>query len=409
MPGSRDTSGPPVLVLGAGYAGLELWHALRRGARGRYPIRLVDRHPVHVMRTELYEIARLAEAEGQVSPWVVPLQGLLSEPEDALLTGTVEAIDLDHHEIRLDGNSIPYRALAICLGSVPAYYGVSGADTYCHSVYRFSGAQKLAQAIRDAVGRNAGRTEGARPRVVVVGGGSTGTEVAGEIATADWSRSVGRPVQPPEVQLVVGSLPLLAGLAPALVSRARKLLDAAGVQLVEGVNARKVEREELELENGTRLPFDVAVWAAGVQAPPIVRALPVEHGRSGRIRVDPNLEVPGHPGVFCVGDVAEFLDPGSHFPVPATAQAAVAEAPVAARNLLARLDGRPLRPFVYRERGVIVAVGARKAVGRVGGLTLGGRPMLVLKNLVESVERGSATAHARGRSPKRVKRLGHSK
>ncbi|MCI4345678.1 MAG: FAD-dependent oxidoreductase [Thermoplasmata archaeon] len=397
MTGRAEPKEPAILVLGAGYAGLELWHALRRGARGRYPIRLVDRHPVHVMRTELYELARLSEAEGGVTPWVVPLQGLLSGPADALLTGTVEAIALEDRSVRVDGENVPFRALAICLGSVPAYYGVPGADVYCHSVYRLSGAQKLAQAIRDALSRPPGQAQGKRLRVTVVGGGSTGTEVAGEIATANWSKSVGHAVPSPEVRLVVGALPFLAGLDPKLVARARKILGAAGVELHEGKNVRKVERNELELEGGVHLPFDIAVWAAGVQAPPVVRSLSVDHGRSGRIRVDEHLEVPGHPGVFCIGDVAEFTDPRNHLPVPATAQAAVAEAPVAARNLLHRLRGQPLEPFVYRERGVIVAVGTRTAVGRVGGLTLGGRPVLVLKNLVESVERRSATSHARGK------------
>ncbi|MCI4363736.1 MAG: FAD-dependent oxidoreductase [Thermoplasmata archaeon] len=397
MSEKTDAQEPAILVLGAGYAGLELWHALERQSHGKYPIRLVDRHPVHVMRTELYELARLSEAEGGVSPWVVPLRGLLAGRTDALLTGTVEEIDLAHRVIHLDGQRVSFRSLAICLGSVPAYYGVPGADTYCHSVYRLSGAQKLAQAIRDALGRRSSGVPVGQLRIVVVGGGSTGTEVAGEIATADWSRSVGRTVRAPQVRLVIGALPFLAGLDPNLIARARKLLGTAGVELLEGVNVRRVERDELELASGARIPFDLAVWAAGVQAPPVVRAIPVEHGRSGRIRVDEHLEVPGHPGVFCVGDVAEFIDSRTHLPIPATAQAAVAEAPVAARNILLRLRGRPLQPFVYRERGVIVAVGTRTAVGRVGGLTLGGRPVLVLKNLVESAERRSARTHARGK------------
>ncbi len=130
-----------------------------------------------------------------------------------------------------------------------------------------------------------------------------------------------------------------------------------------------------------------------LEAPPIVRHLAAPHGRAGRIAVEPTLEVPGVPGVFGVGDAAEVHDPVTNFPIPATAQAALAEARVAARNMVARWNGKPLSPFEYHERGVVVALGVGQAAGTVQRVPIWGSPAALLKRIVQrdyahSVERG---------------------
>jgi len=229
----------------------------------------------------------------------------------------------------------------------------------------------------------------------VVGGGSTGTELAAEIATARWNRIAGEGAKRPEVQIVTGSVPFLAGLPAPLVLHARELLQKARVRLVEGLNVTRVEPHELLLQDGTKVPFDRMVWCAGVQAPEVVRQLPAPHGHGGRLTVNAHLELPGVPGVFAVGDSSEFQDPRTGMIVPATAQAALAEAPVAAANLVARAEGRPFREFTYRERGVFVSVGIGKASGRAAGLTLWGSPAALLKR---SVEKGYAFSAEHGQS-----------
>lgn len=153
----------------------------------------------------------------------------------------------------------------------------------------------------------------------------------------------------------------------------------------------------LRLEGGVRLPFDLGVWAAGIEAPPPVRSLPVPHGKGGRIAVDPTLEVPGQRGVFAVGDVVELRDARTGALVPATARAALSEAPVAARNLLARREGRPLEPFEFRERGTIVALGEGRAAGKLNRVTVWGSPAALLKALAEQEYR-LISEHAPGLS-----------
>ncbi|MGI0067820.1 MAG: NAD(P)/FAD-dependent oxidoreductase, partial [Thermoplasmata archaeon] len=198
----------------------------------------------------------------------------------------------------------------------------------------------------------------------------------------------------PEVVLVTGALPFLAGLPQGLITRARAQLKDAGVAIISGYNVVRVEPKRLELEDGTQLPFDAAVWCAGLQSPSLVRALSVPHGHGGRIATTPALEIPGYPGCFGAGDVIELRDPVSKALVPGTAQAAIMEARASATNLLARWNGKPRVPFRYRERGTIVAVGRGRGAGVVGRLTLWGNSAAYLKRIVqreysEAVERGS--------------------
>ena len=381
--GARATLNGPIVVLGAGYAGLRVAQEVARHSRRRVRPILVDRHSVHTLRTELYEIDRLAEPDADPARWLVPLSQALDATSVEFRGGEVESIDLDVRSVTVGGSAIPFGGLAICLGSVPAYFGVPGAAALCHQVYGFQGAQRLASELRMRFAASAETTARRPLRVVVVGGGSTGTELAAEIASAHWERIVAPGAVAPEVTLVTGALPLLDGLPRPLVDHARTLLGRARVRLLEHRNVTRVSPEELELEKGDPVPFDVAVWCAGVQAPPVVRALDAPHGHSGRLRVEPTLELPGNPGVFGVGDAAEFQDPATGVIAPATAQAALAEAPTAGRNLVARIRGRPLVPFRYRQRGVIVSVGVGKASGRAAGVTIWGNPAAILKSFVE--------------------------
>ena len=397
MPASLPVEAPgeslPAVVLGAGYAGLTVAQELDRSSRGTIPVMLVDRNPVHVLRTELYEVGRLASTGNDTDPWVVPLAQVLDKTSVSFRQGVVQSIDLNTRTVALDSGEVRYRSLAICLGNVAAYYGVPGAAEHTLQVYRLSGAKRLAAAVRETETASVSLAGERRPRILVVGGGSTGTELAAEIATTDWGRIAQSGARPPDVFLLAGSRPFLAGFAPRVVERARKVLARARVTIVHGLNVTRVDPNHLSLEDGSVLAFDVAVWCAGLEAPPVVRELPVPHGAAGRLAVESTLELPGHPGVFAVGDVVELRDPPAGAPVPATAQAALAEARTTARNLRARWLRKPLVPFRYRERGVVVALGTGQAAGSVRRVPIWGSPAALLKRIVQrdyahAVERG---------------------
>jgi NADH:quinone reductase (non-electrogenic) len=391
--------GSPLVILGAGYGGLTVAEEVHRRSKGSIPVVLVDRHPIHVLRTELYEVGRIAAAEGDVARWTVPLARVFDRTSVTVRQGNVESIDLARRVVRVDGTDLPYGSLAICLGNVAAYYGVSGAAENTYNVYRLSGAQQLGRKLVD-VERASSSLPGERsPRILVIGGGSTGTEVAAEIATTDWGKLTGTTVRPLDVFLLTGALPFLGGFPPRLIAHARRTLHQIGVTIVPGLNVVKVEPGRVHLEDGSILACEAAVWCAGVQAPALVKELSVPHGKGGRVATEPTLEVPGHPGVFAVGDVAEFRDPATGMLVPGTAQAALAEARTAARNLVARASGGALEPFRYREKGVIVALGVGHGAGAVGGISVWGSPARLLKQVVE---REYHRAAERGEPPRTV-------
>lgn len=391
-----SNSNGPTVVLGAGYAGLTLAQAVDRRSRGRRPVVLVDRNPVHVLRTELYEIGKLASTGDDVAPWVVPLAQALDRSTVHFRQGVVQSIDLERRTVTLDTGELEFGSLAICLGSVAAYYGVPGAAEHTHQVYRLSGAKRLAAAIRELEGRSSSLPGERRPRILVIGGGSTGTELAAEIATTRWTEVAGPTARPPDVFLIVGSVPFLAGFPPSVIARARDVLARDRVTLVHGYNVTRVDADRLTLEDGSVFAFDIAVWCAGLEAPAVVRSLAAPHGHAGRLAVDPTLAVPGRAGVFAVGDAIELRDPASGGFVPLTAQAALAEARVAARNVLAQRAGRPLVAFEYHERGVVVALGPGRAAGTVRRVPIWGSPAALLKRLVQ---RDYARAVGRGEDP----------
>jgi NADH:ubiquinone reductase (H+-translocating) len=391
-PPSSDESHPAV-VLGAGYAGLTLAQEVSRRSKGKIPVVLVDRNPVHVLRTELYEVGKLASSGDDIASWVVPLAEVLDRTSVTFRQGTVQSVDLSSRTVWLDTGALRYRSLAVCLGSVATYYGVPGAAEHTHQVYRLSGAKKLAAALRDVEKASVALAGERRPRVVIIGGGSTGTELAAEIATTDWRGIADPAARAPDVILLAGALPFLAGFPPKLIDHAREILARARVPIVHGLNVTRVEPGRVSLEDGSVIACDVAVWCAGLEAPEAVRQLPVPHGKAGRVTVDETLEIPGHPGVFAVGDVVELRDPRTGMFVPSTAQAALAEARTAAQNLVARWNDAPLVPFRYRERGVVVALGLGQAAGSVRHVTIWGSPAALLKRVVQrdyshSVERG---------------------
>jgi NADH:ubiquinone reductase (H+-translocating) len=384
---------PQAVILGAGYAGLSVAKTIHRQAGARVQVVLVDRSPDHVLRTELYQVDEIAQSGANRRRWALPMAEVLGGKTARFVQGTVTGIDLSSKSVRLETETLPFDSLVICLGSVPSYFGIAGAKELAQEVYSLGGAERLAARLVE-VERSAAKIPGApRPRVVVVGGGSTGTEVAAEVATADW-KTISDPAAPaPQVLLLTGPLPLLQGFPDPIIRHSRELLERSGIEIREDTPVARVDPGRLTLKDGSTVDFDVCVWCADVEAPPVVAQLPVEHGHGKRLKVTPQLELPDHPGVFGVGDVIEYANPGSGVLVPSTAQAALAGAPVAGYNVVARQLGKRLKRFSYHEKGVIISLGLGKGVGRAGPVSLWGRPAYVLKSLVEAeyslaVERG---------------------
>jgi NADH dehydrogenase len=349
-----------VLVLGGGYAGV----TLARRLTGRLPddatLTLVDDTGEHLVKHEVHRVVRepsLAET--------ITID--LAELVDAdVREGRVERVDPDGETVELaDGETLSYDACAVCLGATPAFHGIDGAREHGHPLSTVEDALAIREAALPVLDR-----EG---RIVVAGAGLSGVQVAGELAAMADARDADAEV------LLLERLSRVAPAFDAEFSAAiRETLEAAGVAIRTDAAVDAVDAEGVDLDSGERLAHDALVWTGGIAGGPALA------GERPQVRATMELG----PSTFVLGDAARVVDADGEA-VPASAQAAIREAPVVADNVLATLDGadgdggfRPrLDRFAFDSPGWVVSVGD-DAVAQVGPSVVRGRAALALKATV---------------------------
>jgi NADH dehydrogenase len=236
--------------------------------------------------------------------------------------------------------------------------------------------------------------------VVVGGGGATGVELAGELAETlpELARRQGLAPEVPRVILVEAGPTILAGSSSGLVERALRILADLNVEVRTNARITQATADGLHLQTGEVVRGRVFVWAGGVKAPAVIAQSGLPTGHNGRLKVDQYLRVLDHPALYAAGDVASVVDPTTGHVLPPLAQIALEEADTVAQNLEAEVLGRPLRPFVLHDKGLVVSVGPTRGVAEVLGHPFGGRLAHMLKDAIEWEYRASVQ-HLRGWSP----------
>ena len=313
---------------------------------------------------------------------VVPLRRMLSGVE--VEVGYVERIDLDRRTVELRRRlrdeivRIPFDALVIALGSVTDFSAVPGMDEHALGVRTLGDAFYLRNRALDMLEESRLETDAERRRVlltfVVVGGGSTGVEVAAELHDLLRVAAQSLPdIDPaPRVILVHSGSYLLPSLGERLGRYTTRKLAETGVELVLGHRLTRVAADSVELDDGRTIATATTVSTVGNAPHPVVGKLDVPKDRRGWVTPDATFAVPGLDRVWALGDCASIVDPATGRPMPATAQHAVREGPHAARNVLAVLDGREPTPFHYDQLGMLVSLGRFKGVGEVFGIKVAG-------------------------------------
>ncbi|HEY8491113.1 MAG TPA: NAD(P)/FAD-dependent oxidoreductase [Dehalococcoidia bacterium] len=378
---------PRVLILGAGYAGLNVARHLARrlGRSGDFQIHLVDQHDYHQFIVQLYEVAG-----GTLPPEAVtvPLADLLDGLPVTFTRGRVETVDPASRAVYVDGQRLTYDRLVFALGSETAYYGIPGLEEHALTLKSLADAQRIRQQVEQNVAE-AARTDDAERRamlltVVVGGGGFTGTELAGELA--DFRRDLARAygVRPGEIHVVLleAADQVLRGFHPKVVDRAQALLARKGVRLRLGALLDGAERCAVRLQGGETIAAGTVIWTGGVRGSSILERSGFALGPGKAAQVNAYLQSVTAPDVYVVGDAASVIDPVTGRPAAPSAQLATREAPVAAANVAASLQGGPQRAFVPRSAGAIVSVGRRDAVALLGGVVIDGFAGQALKRLV---------------------------
>jgi NADH dehydrogenase len=379
---------PKVVIVGCGFGGLEAVRALSRAA---VEITIIDRTNHHLFQPLLYQVATAGLSAPAVSaPIRHALRKEMRRGNLTILQGEVTAIDPVARLVVLDrpdepgaADTLPYDHLIVASGSTHSYFGHADWEAHAPGLKTLADAFAIRAKVIGAFEHAERCTEaGARApwlTFVVIGGGPTGVEMAGtmtEIARHTL-RGEFRRIDPSQsrVVLIEGSDRILGSFVPKLSQRASEQLQRLGVDVrtgckVTGIDAGGVtyEARSGEAVTGHRLDARTVIWAAGVAATPLGRTLAAATGatvdRAGRVVVEPDLSLPGHPEIAVVGDLAAALShgKGEPAPVPGVSPAAKQMGRTAAANLLLRLRGAPTRAFRYIDYGNLATVGRKAAV-----------------------------------------------
>jgi NADH dehydrogenase len=358
-----------VVVVGAGYAGLSACLDLARRAQRdwSYGLRLVlvNDAAEHTYTTQLHSIAVGIDDPEDIR---VPLDRLL-RPPSRLEVARVEAVDLGRRRLYLRGDrDLRYDEVILAVGSVPEDYGLPGVRRHAHVLTDVESASDL----RDDLDAHALSGFG---RVVLVGGGLTGVELAAEIKDVYRGRLA--------VCVLEAGAAIMPGVDPALAAASRRLLESKGVEVRTDVRIEAVHARRLEVAGGPDVAYDVLVWCAGVRANPLIARSGLTVDARGRGLTDAYLRARGQRGVWLAGDCAAFPLSAGGFLAP-TAQAAEQAGRAAAANVLRVLAGEDPQPFEPRVRGFFASLGEWEGVGRVGREDFFGLPAIVVKRLIEA-------------------------
>jgi NADH dehydrogenase len=368
-----DASLPHVVIVGGGFAGL--W-ATRALASAPVRITLVDRGNHHLFQPLLYQVATAGLSAPDIA---APLRHILRQQRNVtVLMESVEAIDAAAHEVRLErGPPLRYDFLLLASGATHAYFGHDDWAPHAPGLKTLDDALRIRRRVLSAFEQAEAEDDAEARRALltfaIVGGGPTGVELAGtlaEIARHTLKREFRR-IDPRQarVLLLEAGPRVLSTFPESLSDKARRQLEKLGVEVCTGVPVDAIDAGGVLL-GGERIAARTVLWAAGVAASPLARSLGVPLDRAGRVSVEPDLSVPGLPDVFVAGDLATLRQDGR--PVPGVAPAAKQMGRHVAGAIRARIAGRPVAPFRYRDYGNLATIGRMAAVVHLGRLKLSG-------------------------------------
>ena len=370
-----------VVVVGGGFAGLNVARKLRRAP---VQVTLIDRRNFHLFQPLLYQVAT-----GGLSPANIaaPLRAVLRRQSNTeVLLGEVVHVDADNRRVILRDGEVGYDTLVIATGVSHQYFGHGQWELFAPGLKTIEDATAIRARVLTAFEKAERETDSALTRAwltfVIVGGGPTGVELAGmlcELAN-ETLRGNFRHINSAdaEILLVEAADRVLPGYPAELSGKAAVSLEKLGALVRANTRVTDIQDGLVTLESGGQaehVASHTVLWAAGVQASPLGKALAGATGAAldkvGRVVVEPDCSVTGHPEIFVIGDLANFRGPDGK-PLPGVAQPAIQEGRYVAKLIAARLKGQSLPPFEYRDLGSLATIGRHAAVADLGKLKLSG-------------------------------------
>lgn len=349
---------PRVVVLGAGFAGMNAAHALRDTDAA---VIVLDKNNYHTFQPLLYQVSTGYLAAEEVGAAVRTI--FRRQSNVTVRMGAAVSVHWTDRTLYLrDGSAVEFDYLILAAGAETNYFGIAGMAEYSWPLYTLDDAVRLRMHLLNRLEEAAATTTGEPITAVVVGGGPTGVETAGALA------SMGQELVGPDialrVTLVEAGPRLLAAFSPRSSNRALDDLRRRGVKVRLRETVDSADAGGVTLTDGYRIDTDTVIWAAGVQANPLGAALGLDVDRHGRIPVDPQLQIPGHPNVFAAGDLA-VTTPAHGAAPPMLASAAIQTGRHAGEQVARLIAGQPLTPFRYHDKGIMAVLGRGDAVAEL--------------------------------------------
>ena len=368
---------PRVVIIGAGFGGLSAAKAL---ADKPFDVTVIDRHNYHLFQPLLYQVATAALSPAEIA---APIRHILNRAQNInVMLGQVSGIDTAAHEVLAEGRRVPYDSLVIATGAQHAYFGRDEGGAHAPGLKTVDDATYIRRRVLLAFEKAESEPDPAeRARLlnfIIVGGGPTGVEMAGAIAELS-KRALAedfRAIDPRAARIIlVEAAPrLLTPFDPKLSEEAKKSLEGLGVEVRLGAPVTALDSAGVTIGQGEatqRIEARTVIWGAGVMASPAGAWLNAETDRVGRVKVSPDLSVPGHPDVFVIGDTA-LIDDELGNPLPGVAPVAKQQGNYVAALLVARQAGKTVAPFRYRDLGSLATIGRKRAVVQMGRFRLSG-------------------------------------
>lgn len=370
-----------VVLVGAGFGGLYAAQALKRAP---VDLTVIDRRNFHLFQPLLYQVATGGLSPGEIAS---PVRHVLSRQRNARVwMAEVRDIDVERRRVCLDDGEAPYDTLILATGSHHHYFGHHDWAPLAPGLKTIEDATEIRRRILLAFECAEREPDAAERRAwltfAIVGAGPTGVELAGalgEIAN-DTLRHDFRSINPAEatILLVEGADRVLPSFPPDLSAAAERALSDLGVRARTRSTVTGLDRAGVTVRTGDsveRIPAKTVLWAAGVEASELGKIVSQRTGapldRAGRVIVEPDLTVPGHPEIFVIGDLAHFSHQTGQ-PLPGVAPVAMAQGRYVARAIRARLRGETAPPFHYFDKGTLATIGRNKAVAAFGRLHISG-------------------------------------